>query len=229
MAIYLNSVDFSTIEIKEIEPNEDRAQLMVSDLKYLKTYDIKNFNYYNFEQDLFTMSDGEFEWWYTKTFTLWLEDLNEEYLDIELSDVYNRFESSNEKKLFLKKIVQFVMVILPYTILRNILHQDNDLNNINDLLNKLKDTNHLIEFRGELIEELNKNITEFEQFVETISTFEKISKKNIITENMELLDEHIKKQNFFIEIFKQIISECDMEKIYELLIKFSEADSENII
>jgi hypothetical protein len=98
-----------------------------------------------------------------------------------------------------------------------------------DLQEFLKDDLNLIDLREKIIKNIDYNKIQFDSFVQTLLNFEKIAKKNLIEENINLLDDHVKKQNLFLEIFKSIIIETDMEKFRELILQMLKNDSRNIL
>jgi hypothetical protein len=228
MVFYLNT-DSDTIEtIKPQEPEEDRAILLAADFKYLKSYDFRNFNYYTFEQDIIDMSPPEFEWWYQETFQPWLQNLNEDYLDIDYDHLAENFSSQAEKRVFMLKIINFAMFLLPYELMKKIFkHLGIDENYTAQEF--LVNDDNLFFLREEIISQLDKSAIQVDEFVKTLRHFEKIAKKNLVEENIALLDEHIQKQNFFIEIFKKIIQETDMFKLREFILRMLDNDSKNIL
>jgi hypothetical protein len=217
-----------SMTILPMKPDYNEAILLAPEFEFLQEYDFKNFNYFSFEHDITDMSPGEFEWWYAGTFEPWLINIDHNYMDIDFSNIYYKFESQEEKKVFLLKIVIFIMFLLPYQILRAVFKK-NEIKEISELNAFLSDDINLINLREWVIEELEHNMTQFDDFVKVLLRFEKIAKKNLVEENIELLDEHVKKQNLFIEIFKNIMLETDMEKFRDLLKKMVEKDAKNIL
>jgi hypothetical protein len=217
-----------TLVIKPQKPEEDKAILLVTEFQNLTDLDFKNFNYFSFEQDVSDMIPEEFEWWYAERFEPWLFKIDNNYLDLDFDDHYYRFNSQDEKKIFLLKIVNFVMFLLPYQILREIF-RNYEIDESSSLNSFIEDDSNLIQLRSDIINGLDHNMTQFDSFIKTLLHFEKISKKNLVEENIELLDEHVKKQNFFLEIFKGIIQETDMHKMKDLITRMIETDASNIL
>jgi len=214
--------------IEPLPPEDNKAALLVSEFEYLSSFDFHNFNYFSFEQDITDMSPGEFEWWYENTFQPWLVNLDENYLDIDFENIYYKFNNQDEKRVFLLKIVNFVMFLLPYQILREVF-KSYDIDDSYDLQEFLREDTNLIDLRHRIIQSIDHNTIQFESFVKTLLHFEKIAKKNLIEENISLLDDHVKKQNLFLEIFKNIITETDMEKFRELIVLMLKNDVKNIL
>jgi hypothetical protein len=225
MLYYRNTGEDQTdsIDIIAARPDEEHAILLVSEFEFLQNYDFKEFNYFNFEQDITDMSPQEFEWWYSEIFKEWLEDLDARYLDIDFDSVAYQFNSQDEKRVFLLKIVNFVMFLLPYQILRNVFNTL-DISTIEDAKEYLENDINLINLRNLIIEEIDNNMTRFDDFIKTLLHFEKVAKKNLVEENIELLDDHVKKQNLFMEIFKGIMLETDMQKFRDYLLRMLEND-----
>jgi len=207
MVFYMDTNGIQTVEIER--PTEDEAILMVHELKYLRDFDIKNFNYYMFEDDIDNMTPGEFEWWYKAAFEPWLQNLDENYLDIEYDDLSMYFKNPEEKILFLKKFVNFIMFFLPFQIIKYFL-KSNGFDNLNSYLETIDSgadgTRALIQLRTDLINIIDEEISRVDNFVSTLATFEKVAKKNLVESSIDLLDNHIKKRNYFLEVFKEIIS-----------------------
>ena len=230
MIYYQNTGQDGTdgITIDPKKPSESDAILLVPELEFLTNYDFKSFNYFSFEQDITDMSSSEFEWWYKGTFDPWLRDLDENYLDIDFDSMYCKFNNQDEKRVFLLKIVNFVMFLLPYQILRKIF-KEQDIGDVETLKLYLDDTMNLIQLREYILDGLDHNMTQFDDFIKTLLQFEKVAKKNLATDDISLLDDHIKKQNLFLEIFKGIINETDMHKFKNLLVNMMQNDAKNIL
>jgi hypothetical protein len=229
MTYYQNTGQDGTDSIV-IEPAKlhDEAILLVPELEFLSNYDFQAFNYFSFEADITDMSASEFETWYSSTFEPWLRNLDENYLDIDFDSLYCKFNNQDEKRVFLLKMVNFVMFLLPYQIINKIF-KEQDINDIETLKDFLIEPLNLINLREHILDRLDHNMTQFDDFVKTLLHFEKVTKKNLATEDISLLDEHIKKQNLFLEIFKGIINETDMHKFKDLVIAMIENDAKNIL
>jgi hypothetical protein len=230
VVFYLNAGEENSesLLIEPVVPTYDQAALMAPDFNALRDYDFHNFNYFSFEQDITDMTAREFEWWYTDSFEPWLQDVDEKYLNIDFENIYYKFNNQDEKRIFLLKIVNFVMFLLPYQILSEVFKQY-EIEDSYDLQEFLKDDLNLIDLREKIIKNIDYNKIQFDSFVQTLLNFEKIAKKNLIEENINLLDDHVKKQNLFLEIFKSIIIETDMEKFRELILQMLKNDSRNIL
>jgi len=229
MVFYQNTGGDSTdsIVIEPTKPKEDIAVLLAPEFEFLRDFDFKNFNYFSFEQDITDMSNSEFEWWYTGTFEPWLNIVDNDYLDIDFENIYYKFSNQDEKRVFLLKIVNFIMFLLPYQILRAVFSKI-DVTSVNAFKDFLEQDMNLIYLREEIIQELDHNMTQFDDFVKTLLHFEKVAKKNLVEENIELLDEHVKKQNLFLEIFKNIMQETDMHKFKDLMTVMIQKDEKNL-
>jgi len=219
---------FDSITIQPRKPSEDRALLLAPEFQFLADFDFKNFNYFSFEQDIADMDTSEFEWFYKSTFEPWLLDVNNNYLDLDFENIYYKFNNQEEKRVFLLKIVNFIMFLLPYQVLRRVF-KDQGIISVAELKDFLEDDINLINLRDFIIDELDHNATQFDDFVKTLLYFEKVAKKNLVEENIELLGDHITKQNLFLEIFKGIMQETDMEKFRDLLKIMVQKDEKNII
>jgi hypothetical protein len=217
-----------SITVTPQKPEEDKALLLVTEFRHLTDFDFKNFNYFSFEQDIGDMTKEEFLWWYQTHFEKWLFRLDEDYLDIDFDNNYYKFSNIDEQKIFLLKIVNFVMFLLPYQILK-LVFKENGIQETNEIITFLDEDINLIKLRGDVMDGLDHNMTQFDSFIKTLLHFEKVSKKNLVEENIELLDEHVKKQNFFLEIYKGIVQETDMHKMKDLIIQMIETDEKNIL
>ncbi len=228
MVFYMDTDSGATTMIQPEKPNDNKAVLLTADFKYIQQYDFAGFNYFTFEHDIIDMSIGEFEWWFEGTFQPWLVELDQYYLDINYDDLASKFSSQSEKRLFMLKIINFVMFLLPYEIMKKVFRSIG-LDDNYDVNEFLRDDDNLIFLREEILQKIDDNSIQVDSFVETLRHFEKIAKKNLVEENIALLDEHIKKQNFFLEIFKRIIQEADMYKLRDLIVLMLENDSANIL
>lgn len=220
--------DADSITIVPKRPSEEKAVLLIPEYEFLRNFDFMNFNYFNFEHSITDMSQNEFEWWYENVFIDWLATLDREYIDIDIDDLNTRFNSQDEKRVFLLKIVNFAMFLLPYQIIKHVF-ASMEITSIEELKEFIEDDSNLIILRQEIIDELDRNMTQFDDFVQTLLHFEKVAKKNLVEENIELLGDHVKKQNLFLEIFKGIIRETDMHKFRDYIEILLENDWKNIL
>ncbi len=228
MVFYMDTDNGGTTIVEKTQPEENRAILLATDFKYMQDYDFYNFNYFAFEHDIIDMVPSEFEWWYAETFQMWLQELDLRYLDIDFENLKNKFDSQTEKRLFMLKIINFVMFMLPYEVLKKVF-RGVGVDDTYDAQEFLRDDNNLLFLREEIIEKIDHNAVQIDSFVETLRHFEKIAKKNLVEENIALLDSHIQKQNFFLDVFKRIIQEADLYKLRDLIILMLENDSANIL
>jgi hypothetical protein len=207
---------------------QDRIYLLVSELEYLQNLDFMNFNYFNFEQDISDLSDKEFQVWFDAAFQPWLAKINEDYLDLEYDDLFYKFNSIEEKRLFLLKIVNFIMYFLPYEVLRPIFKEE-DITTSAELNEYLNDDYFLITLRDLIIEGIERHKKDADSFVYALTQLGKIAKKNLVQEDIDPLKEHIDKQNFFFDIFQSIIEETDMEKVRNLIQQMEISDGKNLL
>ncbi len=228
MVFYMDTDSGDSTTIEPVKPEDNKAILLAVDFKYIQDYDFYNFNYFAFEHDIIDMVPGEFEWWYSQTFESWLQYLDEQYLDIDFENLGGKFQSQTEKKLFMLKIINFVMFMLPYEIMKKVF-KSIGVQDDYDAQEFLRNEDNLVFLREEIIEKIDHNAIQVDSFIDTLRHFEKTAKKNLVEENIALLDDHIQKQNFFLDIFKRIIQEADMYKLRELIFLMLENDSRNII
>ncbi len=228
MNFYMDVDSGESTTIEPVKPEENKAILLAADFKYIQEYDFYNFNYFAFEHDIIDMVPEEFEWWYYQTFEPWLQELDRLYLDIDFENLNSKFEAQSEKRLFLLKIINFVMFLLPYEIMKKVFKGIGIRDNY-DAQEFLRNEDNLVFLREEIIEKIDHNAVQVDSFIETLRHFEKIAKKNLVEENIALLDDHIQKQNFFLEIFKRIVQEADMYKVRDLILLMLQNDSNNIL
>ena len=207
---------------------EDESYLLVSELEFLQKLDFHNFNYFNFEQDVIDLNNAEFAFWFDRGFQPWLINIDQNYLDLDYEDLFYQFNNIEEKRLFLLKIVNFVMYLLPYEILRNIFINE-DISNSVELLEYLEDDHFLITLRESIMFEIDRNKKGVEDFVDALFQLGKVAKKNLEDEDVVPLKEHIEKQNFFLDIFKRLIENTDMQKLKNLIIQMSNTDEQNLL
>ena len=123
--------DLSIKKVKAIKPDNDILFIYSNELQNIYNLDIKNFSSVIFEEDLNRLNDAEFEYFWQKFFIPWLEKIDEEYLDINLEYFKFQLGSTLEKRYLIKKIVNFIMYVFPYLILKKIC-QHYDASNFND-------------------------------------------------------------------------------------------------
>jgi len=222
---------FDINKVVATEPNLDVLHLIGEDLNILNKFDIQNFNFIIFENDINFLSDGEFEFFWTKFFEPWIQTINDNYLDLHFEDFKASLMNTEEKKFLVKKIVHFFMTFLPYNLFGSVLKKyPSRVTNKSQLINNLQ---QLIDegcavFKHEIIDEINKNISHIENLKNSIFEVSQFSKKNTLENNQKLLIDQLNKQLEYFEIFKTIIDKTPLENLYNLLILYVNKDFENL-
>ena len=220
------------VEIETITaqlPDENVLFLIGKDLEYLWNFDIKNFNYVIFENDLELINDGEFEYFWKKFFLLFLDNLNENYLENNIEDFQFQLSNTYEKRFLVKKIIHFIMLFFPYYIFKDMI-VEKEFENKNDAIsyiNFLAD-NEPKELRNKLISLMENAIKKSENFLNSIQQLSKFSKKNELEDSLTLLEDQLKKQDVYIKLFIEMINNTEIDKLKNLLIKYLEKDFENL-
>jgi len=219
---------FNVTPIKAKLPNDEVLYLIGPELEYIYNLDIKHFSFTIFEEDFDNLSDSEFEYLWNKFFIPWIEMLSERYLDIDI-DKFKFQLNRSERKFLVKKIIHFVMMFLPYIILKKILLKYNIESKTEalDLLEHFKENPE--ELRKLINNIIKETINNFNNILDTIKELSKYAKKNQLEDSYELLNSQIKKQNYYIEIFQEILDNTEIDKIIELFKKYIENDFENLI
>ena len=226
--VFYHNTSFDSEQELSTYLTQDTAYLLVSELEYLLKMDFLNFNYFNFEQDVSDLSEDEFNMWWESSFKNWLIELDENYLDINFEELLEKFETTEEKRIFLLRLVNFVMYLLPYEVLRPIFKEE-DISTTAELNEYLNDDYFLITLRDLIIEQLEKHKKDTDNFIYALTQLGKVAKKNLVDEDIQPLRDHIEKQNFFIDIFIRLIEETDMEKIKNLIQQVEQTDSKNLL
>ena len=231
MQFYMNTGtggETTTTTVMPIKPEENEAVLLVPEFKYLREYDFQKFNKFNFESDILDLDNSSFEYWWDIVFKPWLADLDERYLDLDFDGDFFKFQSPDDKKLFMTKFINFIMDVLPYQIMKNIFNElyiDDDY----DAQEYIKEEGNLQSLRSLVIENINKNIGQMDDLIRTLRHVERVAKKNLVEENIALLDDHINENNLYLENFKTIIQEADMYKFRDFVLLMLINDSKNIL
>jgi len=242
--IFYENTDASenNLPVGEYSPTLDD---ILSENKYLNDIDIKNFNYYLFESDLEKLSSDEFKIASDELLNTFIEDLNNNYLNIDIESILHKNEYN--KKTFIKKFVLFFMQILPYEILKPILKNPDDLNALNTpgtlthidsfknptetLLYRIfdYDNDNIYKIKDLINEELNKKIRKMNNFINVIDEVMELSKKNTLEDSRDIISDHVDIQNNYYKIYQNILSNTDLEKIVNLFRKYIEKDYLNLI
>jgi len=114
------SNDISITKIEAVKPNDDILFIYSNELQNIYNLNIKDFSFVIFEEDINRLNDSEFEYFWEKFFISWLENIDENYLDINVEDFKFQLGSILEKRYLIKKIVHFIMYMFPYLILKKI-------------------------------------------------------------------------------------------------------------
>jgi len=222
------------------EPSE-----IISEGKFLKMTDIKNFNFYLFESDLEKLNDEEFQNYFSNIFEILIDEVNETYLDIDIQEI--RKDTIKNKRLFVKKFVIFYMQLLPYEILKPIFKNSAKLMELyssEDFINEEEfktpsetllyrlfdyDNDNIYKIKKLLCDQIDIKITKMHNFNNIIDEIAEISKKNTLENSRDIFEEHIRKQNKYYEIYKSIILQTDLEKLVNLFRQYIEKDYLNLI
>ena len=225
----LESEDIDIKISKARKPNEDIFYIYSNELQSVKNLDVKDFSYTIFEEDINKLNDQEFEYFWAKFFLPWLNNINNEYLDIDIDQFKFQLSSALEKRYLIKKITHFIMQLIPYMILKKILQKLNlsDYNETMDYFDDLYEHDP-IKIKNLLIKEINEVIQYSSNFLTTIGDVIKSSKKDTLENLIGLLDNQISKQNDYYLILKEIINNTTNEKLYELIKIYLQNDFENI-
>ena len=225
-----DSKDISIKTIKAKKPNEDILFIYSNELKNIKDLNIKDFSYIIFEEDINKLNDSEFEYFWAKFFIPWLNFIDENYLDIEIDKFKFQLSSTLEKRYLIKKIVHFIMFLLPYMILKKILQKEK-LTNFDETINYFKTIyeNDPKKIKKLFIREIEEIITYSSNFLNTISQVIKSSKKDTLENMIGLLNSQILKQNDYYLILKEIIYNTTNDKLIALIGQYLDNDFENIV
>ena len=155
--------------------------------------------------------------------------IDEEYLDINVENFKFQLGSTLEKRYLIKKIIHFVMYIFPFLILKKICKNKN-LNDYNETIEYLSDmySSSPNDIKKLLINEIIEITKYSSNFLTSIESVIKSSKKDTIDNVIEILQDQISKQNEYYYIFKEIINNTINDKLFKLIDKFLNVDFENI-
>jgi hypothetical protein len=228
--------DFDITPIKAQRPSEDVLFLIGKDIEYLRDLNIQYFNFTIFENDLDKLNDSEFSYFWEKFFENWINDINENYLDINLESFEFQLGTLSEKKFLIKKISHFIMQNLPYLVLKNIfkdlgINEEHEAKSYLQNLKNDQDFNlsRIKEFRQLIIKNLEKPNEKLVNLIQSLNSFTKISKKGELEHTFELLKKQQSQQEVYVELFKIIIRNTEIDKLIDLCIKYLEEDGLNII
>jgi len=218
------------IDIMKIDiPDENVLFLIGKDLKYIWDFDIKNFNFVIFENDIENINDNEFEYFWNKFFIPWIQKLSNDYYEIDLDNFKTEFVNTYQKKFLIKKIIHFVMMFFPYYIFKSIL-ENKEIENKKDafsLLNTYESNPKIL--RDDLDKEFNQVMNKSKNFLESLNNLLKFAKKGELEKSIDILDEQLRKQDEYLEIFIQFLKKSDIDNIINLLRTYIENDFENLI
>jgi len=220
------------VEILNIDiPDKNVLFLIGKDLKYLWDFDIKNFNYVIFENDLENINDKEFEYFWKKFFIPWTERLND-YIEIDLEKFQNQLTNIYEKKFLIKKIIHFVMMFLPYYIIKNIFEKNNienieDLPNVEDLLKQWEDSPGVL--RKELDEEFDKVLSKSKNILNSLTSLLQYTKKGELVDSIDILEDQLNRQDAYLKLFLEFLEQTSIDNILNLIRAYVDNDFYNLI
>ena len=224
--------DGDDIKINKVtarKPNEDIIFIYSNELQNIQNLNIKDFSYVIFEEDINRLNDSEFEYFWAKFFLPWLNYIDENYLDIEIDQFKFQLSNTLEKRYLVKKLVHFIMFLIPYMILKKVLQRKN-ITDYNEAVQYFKDLylNEPKEIKTMFIKEIDEIIQYSNNFLNTISQVIKSSKKDTLENLIGLLDSQISKQNDYYLILKDIIYNTSSDKLISLIGQYLDNDFENI-
>ena len=223
------SNDISITKIEAVKPNDDILFIYSNELQNIYNLNIKDFSFVIFEEDINRLNDSEFEYFWEKFFISWLENIDENYLDINIEDFKFQLGSTLEKRYLIKKIVHFIMYMFPYLILKKITERKK-FTSYDETVSYFKDLyeDNPNEIKKLILKEIDEIIKYSNNFLNSIQSVIKSSKKDTIDNVIDILQDQISKQNEYYQIFKDIINNTVNEKLLNLILNYYENDFENI-
>jgi len=246
MVYYFNE---TTENVYQVDDNlteqqilELQAMSLTSEVQFLKILDIKDFNYFIFENDMDRLQDEEVEFLWENYLTLIMDSWDEEFLFTNLDEMKDKFNNTEEKKLYLKKIVFFVMYIFPYEILKNTilnidkynLYKDEifDMEDISKtkLFEVFSDDNENIHtLKDVLLNEINKKIDKLENWYDKMDEITSESKKDLLKDSVDILYERIQEQKKFLKLYQSLIMNTPLDNLINLIRTYIKNDYYNIV
>jgi len=222
-----NDVEIDIINAKM--PDENVLFLIGKDLKYLWDFDIKNFNFIIFENDIENINDSEFEYFWTKFFIPWIERLNENYFEIDLDKFNYQLSNTYEKKFLIKKIIHFLMMFFPYYIIKNIFenHSMENKQQAFDLL-KIWEENPK-SLRQDIDEQFSEVLNKSKNLLSSLTSLLQYTKKGELEHSLDLLERQLNKQDVYLQLFLEFLNQTSIDKIINLITEYIKADFENLI
>jgi hypothetical protein len=223
------SSDISIEKVLAVKPDNDILFIYSNELQNIYNLNIKDFSFVIFEEDINRLNDSEFEYFWEKFFIPWLENIDENYLDISVEDFKFQLGSTLEKRYLIKKIVHFIMYMFPYLILKKITERKKFTSYDEAVLyfKNLYDESPK-EIKKLILREIDEIIKYSTNFLNSIQSVIKSSKKDTIDNVIDILEDQISKQNEYYQIFKEIINNTVNEKLLNLILAYYENDFENI-
>jgi len=224
--------------------NYDRS--LISDKNFLEELDVQNFNYFIFEDDLDGLDDHEFELIYDNFLHDFLLDIDDKFLELNFEETRINLTTIEEKKKYIKSIIYFLTWILPYDILKPLLSsKDEEILQIlrvdpetdPELLNesdfkKILDIDYngnLDLLKNKIIELINDKNKKLNNWIERLTDLSQVSKKDTLEDSLEILEQHVAKQQAINTIYTNIIKNTDLEKILKLFEIYLKKDFYNIV
>jgi len=227
--INFDGEDFDITPFEARKPSEDIMYFLDKDLEYLRDLDIQNFNFNIFEDDLDKLNDNEFEFFWKRFFLPWLHKIDENYLSIGVEDFQFQLSNSSEKRFLIKKLIHFVMLFLPYIAISKVLEKAGI-----ETLSQARDEFQFYEthdsfLRTSIIESLDYSIEKLNNLIKSLKSFSKITKKGELGYSVDILEDQTRKQQYYTEIFKNIINRTSAEKLNNLVKLYIEKDFINLL
>ena len=203
---------------------EDDLFYMQDTVDNIKEFNIKDFNYIVFEEDLDNMYKPEFNKFFSDSIVPMLDSINE-YLAIDIQEVQN--ESYRVKHTFVKNIVRFLMNTLPYIYMKEYLGS-NGIEGFHDALDAFD-----VDVKNNIMNQIDKSRTQYESFnnmmgdIEDTITNEK--KRNKFNDALSLLESSMDNKTKLLEYYKSIIDNSGEEGIQRLFKIYLMKDMDNII
>ena len=222
-----NDVEVDIINAKM--PDENVLFLIGKDLKYLWDFDIKNFNFIIFENDIENINESEFEYFWTKFFIPWIERLNENYFEIDLDKFNYQISNTYEKKFLIKKIIHFLMMFFPYYIIKNIFENHNVENEaqVYKLLEWWEENPKSL--REEIKQEFSKVSEKSKNLLNSLTNLLQYTKKGELEHSLELLERQLNKQDVYLQLFLEFLNQTSIDKLINLLKEYVKNDFDNLI
>jgi len=227
----IDSTDKSELGINSVKVLDDgKLYYMRSFKEKILNIDIQSFNYIVFEEDIDNMSFSEFNQYFKNDF-FEIVEFFEQYLYLNSDTIYGMENKSDNyilNKTFVKNIITFLMMSLPYTYFKSSLKKF-EIDGFHSALDAINENNMIESINQEVADQIQDQYNFNNLIVNLEDNITNKSKKDKLQDMIGVLTLNVEDKVKLLEWYISIIENSGEESLKELCKIYLKNDTLNIL